>query len=196
MSALLHKSGRSFDAIASCSSSADVMITSSFLGGTDNHIWSGFVTKVSTTPRTGIIYNIQLIITCIYTIINILYLIELEGIAIQEIQIPSGCSCCLNMKSNLVVGRDDGFIMIVNEQLDILTTFDAHDNIISCMEAISDFECITGDWDGNIKIWDLQHPEKSIMDFGDTHNGAIRGIASHPRSNHSFVSIATDGLLR
>lgn len=71
-----------------------------------------------------------------------------------------------------------------------------HDDTV---QSVSVYSCstkaVSGSWDRNIKVWDLESFTASFT-YTDAHSDAISTVACHPKEADIFVSCSQDGSLR
>lgn len=132
-----------------------------------------------------------------------LRLISKEGNLICSKESPTGISMVRFSGSRLLLAaRDDGnVVMYSSDKLEEMQVFEAHDDIVSCIndDPHNESQFASCGWDGSIYIWDWRlHTSKHapLLTYSNSHNGYVNDVKYSPFEANSFTSVGRDGLLR
>jgi WD40 repeat protein len=132
---------------------------------------------------------------------------EDSGLELQSYGRRCGVSalCSLNGESVLAVGGDDGRVEILSsESLQVLASWNAHDNIVSRIAALkgdNQHQCVSAGWDGGLSVWDLNYTQIGgnkipLRCYPSAHNGVATDCALSSIEPSIVATTGQDGFLR
>jgi WD40 repeat protein len=132
---------------------------------------------------------------------------EESGLELQSYGTRCGVSalCSLNGESVLAVGGDDGRIEILSsDSLQVLASWNAHDNIVSRLAAHkgdNQPQCVSAGWDGGLSVWDLNNTQVGgnkipLRCYPSAHNGVATDCALSSLEPSIVATTGQDGFLR
>lgn len=132
-----------------------------------------------------------------------LRLVSRDGVEICSCDSPSGISMVrFSGPRLLLAARDDGnVVMFSSDKLEEMQVFEAHDDIVSCIndDPQNESQFASCGWDGSIYIWDWRlHTSKHapLLTYSNSHNGYVNDVKYSPFEGNTFTSVGRDGFVR
>jgi WD40 repeat protein len=132
-----------------------------------------------------------------------LRLVSKDGVEMFSCDSPSGISMVrFSGPRLLLAARDDGnVVMYSSDKLEEMQVFEAHDDIVSCIndDSHNESQFASCGWDGSIYIWDWRlHTSKHapLLTYSNSHNGYVNDVKYSPFEGNTFTSVGRDGFVR